>query len=262
VRRIIELKRKMCDSQDKSFFIVNQKGIDPQSLDLLAKEGILALRRAKRRNMERLQLACGGLTINSIEELEPDVLGKAGLVYEHVLGEDKYTFVEDVQHPHSCTILVKAPNDHTILQIKDAIRDGLRAVKNVMDDGTVVPGAGAFEVAAAAHLRSTTAKQVSGRVKLGVEAFAEALMGVPKILAENSGYDPQETIIKLAEEQECGACAGLDVATGEPMDPHLAGVFDAYAVKKQLVQSAPVLASQLLLVDEVLRAGMNMRRGG
>lgn len=46
--------------------VINQKGIDPLSLDMLAKEGIMALRRAKKRNMERLQLACGGFTINSV----------------------------------------------------------------------------------------------------------------------------------------------------------------------------------------------------
>jgi T-complex protein 1 subunit zeta len=260
VQRIIDLKRKLCDSADKGFLLINQKGIDPQSLDLLAKEGILALRRAKKRNMERLQLACGGLTINSVEELDEECLGKAGLVYEHVLGEDKFTFVEDVQNPHSCTILVKGPNDYTIAQIRDAVRDGLRAVKNALEDATVVPGAGAFEIAAAHHLRTVTVKTVSGRAKLGVEAFAEALLGVPKILAENSGYDPQETIIKLSEEHESGACVGFDIATGEPIDPHLSGVFDNYLVKKQIIQSAPVIASQLLLVDEVLRAGLNMRR--
>jgi T-complex protein 1 subunit zeta len=32
--------------------------------------------------------------------------------------------------------------------IKDAVRDGLRAVKNVLDDKSVIPGAGAFEIAA------------------------------------------------------------------------------------------------------------------
>ena len=56
---------------------------------------------------------------------------------------------------------------------------------------------------------------------------------------------------------------GFDVSTGEPFDPTLAGVYDNYIVKKQILQSAPVLASQLLLVDEVMRAGINMRgRGG
>ncbi|CAI9776731.1 unnamed protein product [Fraxinus pennsylvanica] len=108
-------------------FII-QKGIDPPSLDLLAREGIIALRRAKRRNMERLVLAFGGEAVNSVDDLNLDCLGWAGLVYEHVLGEEKYTFVENVKNPHSCTILIKGPNDHTIAQIKDAVRDGLRAI--------------------------------------------------------------------------------------------------------------------------------------
>jgi len=86
------------------------------------------------------------------------------------------------------------------------------------------------------------------------------LMGVPKILAENSGYDAQETVIALAEEQANGVCAGFDISSGLPIDPHLSGVYDNYIVKRQVLQSAPVIASQLLLVDEVLRAGMNMRR--
>lgn len=68
---------------------------------------IVALRRAKRRNMERLVLACGGEAVNSVDDLTPDCLGWAGLVYEHVLGEEKYTFVENVKNPHSCTILIK-----------------------------------------------------------------------------------------------------------------------------------------------------------
>lgn len=59
----------------ETFVVINQKGIDPLSLDLLAKEGILGLRRAKKRNMERLSLACGGFAINSAEELSPDCLG-------------------------------------------------------------------------------------------------------------------------------------------------------------------------------------------
>ena len=52
---------------------------------MLAREGIIALRRAKRRNMERLILACGGVAMNSVADLTPECLGKAGLVYEHVL---------------------------------------------------------------------------------------------------------------------------------------------------------------------------------
>lgn len=69
---------------------LNAQGCDPMSLDLLAKNGIVALRRAKRRNMERLVLACGGIAMNSFDDLTPDCLGKAGLVYEHVLVSNNF----------------------------------------------------------------------------------------------------------------------------------------------------------------------------
>lgn len=121
---------------------------------MLAKEGIVALRRAKRRNMERITLACGGKALNALDDLCKDDLGYADEVYEHTLGEEKYTFVEGVRNPKSCTILIKGPNEHTIAMLKDAIRDGLRAVKNTWDDGCVLPGAGAFEIAAYCHLKS------------------------------------------------------------------------------------------------------------
>ena len=94
LRKIVELKKEVCgDDPKKGFVIINQKGIDPLSLDVLVKNGIFALRRAKRRNMERLQLVCGGTSQNSVDDLTPEVLGWAGLVYEHQLGEEKYTFI-------------------------------------------------------------------------------------------------------------------------------------------------------------------------
>merc|ERR1711881_305442 len=149
VKKVIELKRHVCtEDNKKNFVVINQKGIDPPSLEMLAREGIIALRRAKRRNMERLPLACGGVSVNSVDDLDPDDLGWADLVYEQTLEDDKYTFIEGVKNPHSCTILIKGSNDHGIAQMKDALRDGLRAVSNTVEDESVVPGAGAFEVAA------------------------------------------------------------------------------------------------------------------
>lgn len=158
------------------------------------------------------------------------------------------------------------------------------------------------QVAAAHHLQEVTRKEVEGRAKLGISAFAEALLGIPKILAENSGYDAQvwrpslellplmchnaqagcmpllshtgnaelqikidgnlvqDTIIALDEEVAKGNKVGLDVATGKPMDPTLAGIYDNLSVKRQMLQSAPVVASQLLLVDEVIRAHIRMKQ--
>ncbi|KAL5015966.1 hypothetical protein ScPMuIL_005555 [Solemya velum] len=261
VKKIIALKKKVCDGTDKGFIVMNQKGIDPFSLDMLAKEGIVALRRAKRRNMERLTLACGGVAMNSVEDLTPDCLGSAGLVYEHVLGEDKYTFIEECENPLSVTLLLKGPNKHTLTQIKDAVRDGLRAVKNAIEDGCVLPGAGAFEIAAYMELMKYK-NEVKGRARLGIQAFADALLIIVKVLATNSGLDAQETMVKLQEEYIGPSQAvGLDIKTGEAIVPVDLGILDNYRVKKQLLHSCNVIATNLLLVDEIMRAGMSSLKG-
>lgn len=41
---------------------------------------------------------------------------------------------------------------------------------------------------------------MKGKAKLGVEAFAESLLVIPKVIAENSGYDVQDTILELIDE--------------------------------------------------------------
>jgi len=260
VKQIIELKRKVCDTPDKSFVVINQKGCDPSALDSFAKEGIIALRRAKRRNMERLTLACGGTAVNDLADLDASALGYAGLVYEHVLGEEKYTFVENVKNPFSCTILVKGPAKHVITQIQDAIRDGLRSVKNTVEDGYVVPGAGAFQIAAHADLQEYKAT-VSGRAKLGIQAFADALLIIPKTLAANSGFDIIDTIVTLQEDFASGNVVGLDLVTGQSISPEQEGIWDQYRVIRQLLNSSAVIATQILLVDEIIRAAKQMGKG-
>eukprot|EP01084_Bolivina_argentea_P006759 12792_1 len=258
VQAVIALKKKVCgDDVTKSFVVVNQQGIDPISLDLLQKEGIIGIRRAKKRNMERIPLACGGYAINSHKDLVPDCLGRAGLVYEHVLGEDKFTFIEDVGNAFSCTILIRGPNRHSINQIKDAIRDGLRAVKNTIVDGDVILGAGCFEAQAYMNLMNFK-KTVDGRKKLGIQAFADALLAIPRTLVQNAGHDQQDVLIKLLQETEKGSKVGVGLTTGELLDPKQAGIFDNYCVKKQFLHLGSIIASKLLLVDEIMRAGRSM----
>eukprot|EP00968_Pinguiococcus_pyrenoidosus_P013603 scaffold1234_cov248-Pinguiococcus_pyrenoidosus.AAC.9 len=227
--------------------------------------------------MERLMLACGGTQVNSTDDLDRGSLGFAGRVYEQTLGDEKYTFVEDVRHPRSCTILIKGPNNYTIEQIKDAVRDGLRAVKNVIIDGAVIPGGGAFEIAAAESLMRFKRDEIRGRAKIGVQAFADALLIIPKVREagawgnERDVVRPRlphkgsqtltmlECLIQLEEEhRNRGVAVGLDVNTGEPMLPDQEGIWDSYSVKRQCLHLCTILATQILLVDEVMRAGAQM----
>ncbi|OWK02392.1 hypothetical protein Celaphus_00010282 [Cervus elaphus hippelaphus] len=142
---------------------------------------------------------------------------------------------------------------------EEAIRDGLRAVKNALDDGCAVPGAGSVEVDTAEALDKHK-PSVKGRAQLGVQAFADALLIIPKVLAQNSGFDLQETLIKVqAEHSESGQLVGVDLNTGEPMVAAEAGIWNNYCEKKQLPHSCTVIATNILLVDEIMRAGITFR---
>lgn len=137
-------------------------------------------------------------------------------------------------------------------QSNDAIRDGLRAVKNAIEDKSLVPGAGAFEISCAAHLVNETKRLAKGRAKLGVAAFAEALLVLPKTLAANGGWDVQDALVGLQDEEAEGHVVGLNLKTGEPFDPVSEGVWDNYRVKRQMIHSASNIASSLLSCDEIM----------
>ena len=228
VHMIIELKKKLCTKENgKTFVVINQKGVDPFSLDAFAKEGMMALGRANRRNMERLVLAVGGFAMNSVEELTEDCLGQAGLVYEHVWGDNKFTVVEQCANPKSVTILMTGPNKQTLQQTKDAVRDGLIAVKYALEDGCVIPGAGAYEIATYVALKKFL-KTVNGRARLGIQAYADGLLILPKVLAQNAGYDAQDVIVKLLEESAVNPTVGVDCDSGEIIVPQDKGIYDNY----------------------------------
>ena len=109
------------------------------------------------------------------------------------------------------------------------------------DTEFIVPGAGAFEVAAHKALVAYK-EEVKGRARLGVQAFADAMLVIPKVLAQNGGFDPQDSIVKMQEAYIAnGPLIGLDLESGEPTVPADLGIFDNYRVKKQILHSWLVL---------------------
>ena len=79
------------------------------------------------------------------------------------------------------------------------MRDGLRAVKNALEDNCVVPGAGAYEVAANLAIAKGL-ETIKGKARLGMQAYAEGMLIIPKVLAQNAGYDPQDVMVTLQAE--------------------------------------------------------------
>jgi len=193
-----------------------------------------------------------------LESLSEEDLGFAGLVYEHVMGDDKFTFVENCKNPSSCTILIKGAHDHIIKQIKEATRDGLRAVLNGINDKSVLPGAGAFEIAMYRNLMDFS-NDVEGKTKIGVRVFADAILQIPRLLAGNAGLDVDDVTMRVVDAQRKRnpgePLVGFDLETGKLIDPVTQGIVDNLIVKRHMFTAVATIATQLLMVDEILKAG-------
>ena len=232
-----------------------QKGIDDMAQHFLAKEGILAARRAKQSDMEKLARATGGKIASNLDDLKAQDLGKAGLVEERKVGEDKMVFVEDCKHPRSVAILIRAGLERMVDEAERAMKDALSVVSDVIEYNKIVPGGGAIESEVARKLRGY-ATEVGGREQLAIEAFAESLEIIPKTLAENAGLEPIDILVGLrsAHEKAKGEAKGVNVFTGKIVDMNGEGVIEPLRVKEQAVKSAGEAACMILRIDDVIAA--------
>jgi len=239
-----------------------QKGIDDIVQHFLAKEGILAARRVKKSDLDKLSKATGGRIITNLEDLNPSDLGKAGLVEERKIGEDKLIFVEGCKDPKSVAILVRAGLKRMVEEAERALNDSLSVVADVIKNNKIVAGGGAVEAEVAKELRDYAPK-IGGREQLAIEAFAEAVEVIPKTLAENAGLEPIDIMVGLrsAHEKTGGELVGIDVYTGELVNMHDKGVIEPINVKEQAIKSASEVAAMVLRIDDVIAASKLREKG-
>ncbi len=230
-----------------------QKGIDDMAQHFLAKEGIIAARRVKQSDMEKLARATGGKIITKLDDLNSDDLGEAGLVEERKVGDDKMIFVEKCKEPRSVAILIRAGLERMVDEADRAMNDALSVVADVVEDNEIVAGGGATESEIAKVLHGYATK-VGGREQLAIEAFADSLEIVPKTLAENAGLESIDILVGLraAHEKKNGHLMGVDVFKGEIVNSYEAGVVEPLKVKEQAMKSAGEVASMILRIDDVI----------
>ncbi len=232
--------------------VICQKGIDDLVQHYLAKEGIMAVRRAKKSDMEKLAKATGGKVVTNLDELNESDLGHAGLVEERKVGGDKMVFIEGCKNPHAVSIVVRGGTEHIVDEVERALHDMLMVVGCIVEDGKAIAGGGAVETELALRLREY-GSTLKGREQLAVEKFAEAMEIIPRTLAENSGLDPIDMLVALKAAHEHGEkTAGLDVYTGKIVDMWQQGVIEPLRTKKQVVESATEAAVMILRIDDVI----------
>ena len=231
-----------------------EKGIGVFAQGYLANRGILAARRVKREDLKMLALATGAKLVGDVMQLRPEDLGSAALVEERRVGKEKQMiFVEGCEKARAISIILHGVSDQLLEEMERALDDSLNVVMDVIRSGKIVPGGGAPEILVAENLRQY-ASTLEGREQLAIRAFADAVEAIPFTLAENSGFDPVDSLAALRANQGEGKIYGLDIASGKPADMMAQGVVEPLKVKTQAIKSAAEAATMVLRVDDVIAA--------
>lgn len=244
-----------------------QKGIDDLAQHYLAKKGIVAVRRVKKSDMEKLARATGAKIASSLDDLKASDLGHAGAVEERKIAGEAMVFVEKCKDPKSVTILVRGGTDHVVSEVERAVVDCRGAVSSALEDGKYVVGGGSTEMHLSKELQQY-AVEIGGREQLAIQAFAEALESIPRALAENAGMDAIDTIVTLKNKHKKseGMYNGVDVIAGKVGDLKEKGILEPVRVKKQAITSATETARLILRIDDIIssrgKAGGGMPPGG
>jgi len=236
--------------------VLCQKGIDDIAQHYLAKAGILAARRVKESDMEKLARATGGKVVTNIKDFTSDDLGAAALVEERKIAGEEMIFVEGCKDPKAVSLLVRGGTEHVVDEVERAVHDGISVISAAIEDGKIVAGGGAPEIEVAKGLREY-ADTVGGREALAVNAFADAMDIVPRTLAENAGLDPIDILVQLrsAHEKKDGKNIGIDVISGKTLNTLDRGIVEPLRVKTQAIKSASEVTEMILRIDDVIAAG-------
>ena len=258
-----QMLRKMVEQISKSGanVVLCQKGIDDMVQHFLAKAGILAARRVKESDIDKLARATGGKIVTSVKDLTAGDLGRANLVEERKVAGDEMIFVEGCKDPKAVSLLVRGGTEHVVDEVERAVHDGISVISAAIEDGKIVAGGGAPEVELAKQLREY-AETVGGRESLAINAFADAVEIIPRTLAENAGLDPIDILVQLraAHDKANGVVVGLDVFSGKTTDTSKLGIVEPLRVKTQAIKSASEAAEMILRIDDVIAAG-KLERG-
>jgi thermosome len=241
--------------------LICQKGIDDIAQSLLAKKGIMTVRRAKESDMSRLSKATGARTVTNLDDLTEKDLGFAKLVEERKIEQDKWVFVEGCKNPKAVTILVRGGSQRVVDEAERSIHDAIMVVKDVLEEPAIVAGGGAPEAEVASRLRDYASK-LPGREQLAVLKYADALESIPIALAENAGMQTIDVKVELrSKHTQQKTWFGVNARTGKVGDM-MEEVIEPLVVKEEIIRAATEASCMILRVDDVLASGKSKAPAG
>lgn len=182
--------------------VLTTKGMDDVCMKYFVEAGVLCARRVPREDLKRLAKATGGQLVVTMADMEgeesfdPECLGTCRGVKEVRVGDGELLHVYGCQGSGASTIVLRGANDYMLDEMERALHDSLCVVKRMLESNTLVAGGGAVEAALSVYLQDY-ATTLDTREQLAIEAFAEALLVIPKTLAVNAAKDSSDLVAKL-----------------------------------------------------------------
>ncbi len=228
--------------------------IDKDILHALADGDVVAISELDEADLRNAAEATSSKVIDSILDASMDDLGSFGsFIWERNESTDMVEDIIKIDHcptPAIVTIEIGGDGKEATEEAIRGIYDSLRATSLAMSEGKLLPGGGAAHSMAAHHVR-TQMESEPGRERIAMEAFARAMESIPAVLAENSGQNPLDMVLKLRSEARNGNCLGID-KNGEIAS--LEGVWHPKSVITDSLETATETAISMLRIDQVVSA--------
>ena len=232
-----------------------KEGIDEEARILLAKAGIQAFRRVARSDLDLLARGCGATLVSEVKRSTKTDLGAFISSKNETWGSVAHWIVETEEG--GATLIACGSTETVLGEVERSFADALGVACRMLEDPRLLAGGGATHVALARRLRRF-AESIPGREQLGAEAFADALEVIPRVLAENAGLDPIDTLLQLVAAQVNGEedshYLGLDLLNRRPANMVEQGILEPYLIARQSIAGATEAAISILRIDDVLWA--------
>ena len=204
-----------------------------------------------------LARVCGARLVNSIQTSSKNDVGDYNISKNVTIDGKDFWVVEG--NGRAATIVAKGSTVDIVGEVERCFDDSLGVSVQLVEDGMVVCGGGASYVALARRLRRY-AETIPGREQLEIEAYADAIEVIVRVLAENAGIDPISTLLDVVAEQTNTDSdqIGIDLTTGKPENMVKLGILEPQGIIKQALVGATEVAISILRIDDVLWAKQEM----
>lgn len=236
-------------------------GIDDMCVKMFVDNGVVAVRRCLRSDLESIARSTGTdlkkSIVNDKNEYEVENLGSCSLFEVKQIGEYELCYISGCAQSIS-TVLVRGPNSQIVDEIERSLNDAMQILKRTLESKSVVSGGGSVETALSFLLEDFSTK-VNVKEHISIFCYSEALLEIPKVLATNAGLDSSKIVSELLRSQydlyQSGCFdkfLGLDITKGIVQDNFENGIVEPTVYKLKALKSATEAAISILRINEIM----------